>query len=100
MPTRATRQDQYGLDEEPVDDPELERALEDREKRKASKAAVTAEYKEADTAARALIDALEVDPDEIIRVGRFRITRSVVAARHVSFDTEPAKRLSIAVVDD
>lgn len=97
---KAKADDQLELDAEVVDDPELERALEDREKRKASKSAVTAEYREADEAARALINRLDVDANTIIRCGRFRITRTVVAARTVSFETEPAQRLTISADDE
>jgi hypothetical protein len=31
----------------------------------------------------------------LVRAGRFRITRSAVAARSVSFDTDPTSRLNI-----
>jgi hypothetical protein len=87
--------DQLEFDEDVVNDAELEKALEEREKRKASRNALQAEFKEADEKAKALIAGIELEPDTTVRCGRFKITRSHVEGRSVAFETESTNRLSI-----
>ena len=95
MPSRAHSDDQLSLDEKVVVDDEIEEALEEREKRKASSRAVAKAYREAHDHAVALIDTLDVTEDQPVRVGRFRLTKSTVDARQVAFETEPKERLTI-----
>jgi hypothetical protein len=75
----------------------LESALEDREKRKASKQAVTKQYKEADDKVKALLGEFDLQDGEVARVGRFRIAKKAIAAKTVMFETEPSSRLFIGV---
>jgi hypothetical protein len=91
---------QLAFDEEVIDDAAIEAALEEREKRKASLAAVRAEFKEAHEAATTAIAVIKLAAGSAARIGRFRITRTVVAARAVSFETEESSRLSISLVED
>jgi len=96
MPVKS--QDQITIDDQIIENPQLEEALEEREKRKASKTAVTAKFKEADDHAKDLINGLGLEENDIVRVGRFRITRTAVEGRSVAFDTEPTERLKISTV--
>lgn len=91
---------QTGFDEEVIDDPEVETALEQREKHKASLAVVRKIYDGAHEAAVAEISKLELPEGGVARVGRFRITRSAIPARSVTFDTKASSRVRIAVVED
>ena len=89
---------QLGMDEEIIEDDELEEALEAREAAKALLAGPKEIYAGADKLAKALIE--RADLPDVARIGRFRITRSEVEARHVEFDTEPSERIAIAADAD
>lgn len=90
---------QDGLFDQVIENGDLEQALEDREKVKASRAALNAKFKEADDAAKGIIATLNLETDAVVRVGRFRLSLSSVEGRSVAFDTEPTERLSITVTD-
>lgn len=90
---------QDGLFDKTIDNLELLEALEQREKRKASKQAVTKTYQEADEKAKALISGCGLEVGETARVGRFRIQRTEVEGRSVAFETEPSERLTITPTD-
>ncbi|HWC39645.1 MAG TPA: hypothetical protein VG476_14000, partial [Acidimicrobiales bacterium] len=92
--TRTKTQDQLSFDEKVIDDPDLEDALEAREKLKGQRAALNAKFKEAHEAAVGLIDELAVSEDQVVRCGRFRLTKSHVDARHVEFDADASERLT------
>lgn len=91
--------EQLGMDEKRIDDPALIAALEEREKRREHKGEVTKAYQEAHEKALGEIAKLELPEDTAARVGRFRITRTHVAGRSVSFETNPTSRISIGIVD-
>lgn len=91
---------QLALDEEVIENEELEAALEERESRKSSLAAVRGDYKTADDAAMLAIALLELPEEHAVRVGRFRISRKTVKGRIVSFETETSNRVRIAVIGD
>lgn len=91
---------QQGMFDREIENTDLVAALEDREKVKASRAALNAKFKEADDKAKALISELDIQIDETVRVGRFRISKSEIAGRSVAFDTEASERLSISLLDD
>jgi len=86
---------QTGMDETPLDKKVLSDLLERRLRAADDVAEVRKTFKEADKAAKAAIEKLDLADGQAIRVGRFRITRSAVAARHVEFDTDPTSRLTI-----
>ncbi len=85
---------QLAFDEQQINDPDLEAVLEEREKKKASKGAVSAQFTEVDKKARDRIGQLEL-PNGAGRCGRFRITLKPVGTAHVEFDTKPSRRVYI-----
>lgn len=90
---------QDGLFDQEIENAELEAALEAREKVKASRSALNAKFKEADETAKGLIAGLDLDVDTVIRVGRFRISKTATEGRSVAFETEPGARLTISLLD-
>jgi hypothetical protein len=97
--TRAKGDDQFAFDEKVIEDPDLEEALEDREKVKAQRSALNAKFKEKHEHAADLIDELDITEDTVVRCGRFRLTVSKAAARSVEFTTSPTERLTISTVE-
>jgi hypothetical protein len=97
--TTTKSDDQFAFDEKVIEDEDLEEALEDREKVKAQRAALSAKYKERHDHAVELIDELDIPDDTVIRCGRFRLSRSHVASRSVEFTTSPTERLNISTVE-
>lgn len=97
---RTKTEDQLGMDEHVIDDPSIESALEEREKRKNSLNAVRKNYDAAHTIASAKISELELPEGGAVRVGRFRITRQEVAAGHREFDTKASSRVRISLVKE
>lgn len=92
-------QAQLAIDERVIEDPDLEAALELRQKRKEELEDPKRAYTEADTAAKALLqDVIEVG--EIGRIGRFRLERKATAARSVSFEAGAGERITISVQDE
>jgi hypothetical protein len=91
---------QTAMDEQVIDDAEIEKALEEREKRKASLAAVRKVYEGAHEAAIAEIAKLELPEGGAARVGRFRVAKSAIPARSVTFDTKASSRIRISVADE
>ncbi len=91
---------QLALDEKFVEDHALEAALEERQRRKDSLSAVRAEFNTAAKLAEAEVEKQELPEGVAIRVGRFRIARTRVAARHISFDTEESTRVRISLIGD
>ena len=98
MPARTVAQ--LAFDEHVIEDADLEEALEERHKRRESLRAVRLFYKEADERAKGEIAKQELSEGVALRVGRFRITRTDIPPRSVSFDTQGSSRLTIALVDD
>jgi hypothetical protein len=92
--------EQLGFDEQVVDDPDIEAALEERERRRSSLNAVRKTYDEAHEAAIAEIAKLELPEGGAARVGQFRITRRSVPAGHREFDTKASSRIYIGVVGE
>lgn len=97
---RSKPQDQLGFDEQVIDDPSIEAALEERLKRKNSLDAVRKNYDAAHTIASAKIAELELPEGGAARVGRFRITRQEVPAGHREFDTKSSSRIRISLVKE
>lgn len=84
------------MDETVIDNETIERALEERDKKKRSARAVAKQAKQADDVARALIESeLDIGIDAPIRIGRFRLTLREIAAKEVSFETAKTNRLTI-----
>jgi hypothetical protein len=92
--------DQLGMDETIVQDAELERLLEERMRRRVVASETRLAYTEADQAAKGGIAKLELPAGRAVRVGRFRITRTHVPPRSVSFETEATSRVNIGLIED
>jgi hypothetical protein len=97
--TTTKSDDQFAFDEKVIEDPDLEKALEDREKVKTQRQALNAKFKEKHEHAADLIDELDITEDTVVRCGRFRLTVSKVASRTVEFTTSPTERLTISTVE-
>lgn len=97
---RVKDEAQLGMDEDIVEDEALEAALEEREKRKASAGAVQKLYQAADELAKAELTRLELEDGDVARVGRFRITKSAIPGRSVTFETKPSSRVRIGLVGE
>ena len=96
----ATDTAQLGFDETVVEDDELEEALEERQRLKVLTGEHQKSYREANEAANVEIAKQELPDGKVIRVGRFRVTRSAVSARSVAFDVKPTTRVRITVVGE
>jgi hypothetical protein len=86
MALRSVPAPQLALDEKVVEIASLEEALEERHSARLAAGEARKAYKEAHEAAKVEIEKLELPEDTPVRAGRFRITRSAVAARSVAFD--------------
>lgn len=91
---------QLGFDEELIENPDVEAALVERQARKDALASVRKDFTKAHEAAVAALNAIELPEEGAVRVGRFRISRSLVSARSVSFETEESTRLRITLLGD
>lgn len=91
---------QLALDERAVTDPELEAKLEQRLRLRQDVAEVRGTLKNVDEEVQAGIKSLGLTEDQIVRIGRFRISLKAVAERHVEFNAEATTRVSIVLADD
>jgi hypothetical protein len=91
---------QASLYEATIENAELEQALEDRERQRNAVASSRKRFREIDDRTKLLVADLDLGDDAPVRVGRFLITRTAVAARSVAFDTEPTTRLTIRTLED
>lgn len=97
--TRKNTNDQTALDERVVEDQLLERALENREKAKDAKGEAAKTFKTKDEVVKDKLAELGIEEGGApVRIGRFRIERSPVAAKDVAFTTDPSSRLKIKPV--
>ena len=92
--------DQTGMDEQAIEDATVLKALEERHELRIEASEARKAFKEADAKAKGAIERLELPEGGAARVGRFRITRTAVRARSVSFETEASSRISIGLVED
>lgn len=99
MPSRA--KDQIAMDERVEDEPAIEAALNQRLQAHDNVAEANRVYKRADDAARVALSAIEIPEDEAVRIGRFRITRTISEAKPVSYTTVAGKeKIQIDLVPD
>jgi hypothetical protein len=98
--------DQLGMDERVIQDPDIEQALEERQRAKDERAEKNLAVKNATEKVKSLIGRLEMpDPSDeekpiVVRVGRFRITKRFVKGKTVSFVTEDRVRMSFGLADE
>jgi hypothetical protein len=98
--------DQLGMDERVIQDPDIEQALEARQRAKDERAEKNLAVKNATEKVKSLISRLEMpDPSDedkpsVVRVGRFRITKRFVKGKTVSFATEDRVQLTFGLADE
>lgn len=96
----TTAEPQTAIDEHELDNPRLLQALEQRQDRKENVKIARKVYKEADDLAKALLGEHDLQDDQAVRVGRFRITKKAIASRSVQFETDPTSRLTISLLPE
>ena len=92
-------QEQTSLAEKIVEDPELEAALESRQKLREQRKDLNRKIRDAEGAAQTKIDALELGIEAPVRVGRFVLTLKQTDAKDVSFTRGGGTRLQISLFD-
>lgn len=100
MATAAKNDPQTSLYETTIDDPTVEELLEARDKAKSSAQAVSKKYRDADQAAKAALNTLDLGSDAPVRIGRFVVVVKDVPARTVAFETNPTTRINISPLDE
>lgn len=107
MALRSIKADeQLGIDEKVIQDPDIEQALEARQRAKDERAEKNLAVKNATEKVKSLIARLEMpDPSDeaspcVVRVGRFRITKRFVKGKTVSFATEDRVQLTFGLADE
>lgn len=93
-------QPQTSLYETTIDDADLEKALEARQKLREAASTANALFKEADEKAKAAILGLDLGSDAPVRVGWFVLTRKMSKPRSVAFETEAKISTKITVIDE
>src|SRR4051794_21952214 len=96
----VVEQEQTAIDEQVIEDGDLVAALERRQEKKVLAGNARKNYKDADDAVKGRLGDLELAEGDVVRCGRFRISKRAVPARDVSFSTDPSSRLTIAVLED
>lgn len=94
-----TAEPQTRIDEKIVESPELESLLEERAAAKEKLAMARSTAEGLTDRAKQKIDELGLDVGSTMRVGRFRISKSLTAGRSVAFDVDPKERVSIGTVE-
>lgn len=94
MARGAKTQAQIGMEDKVIDDPALEKMLEERQELKQG----VADYRVKDKAAKQKIAGIETEGP--FRVGRFIISRNPVPAKAVSFETGESIRLNIKLAGE
>lgn len=92
--------DQLGMDERVVTDDELVKLLEKRMRLGDDRAEIGKAFRTADAEAKERIATHQIDEGGAIRVGRFRVTKRHVEARHVEFDAAETQRITIDLWGD
>lgn len=95
-----TAQPQTALDEKVIDDSELEKALDDRERAKGAKAEATSVFKTKDDVVKGKLDDLGLEVGQVARIGRFRIEKRQTESSHVEFERGGGEKLSIKLAQD
>ena len=98
MATKAVNQ--LGMDETLIENAELEAVLEERLRLQTIAGETRKRFEEQNEIARGEIEKLELGEGLVVRIGRFRITRSSVQGRSVAFETEPTTRVNIKVIGE
>jgi hypothetical protein len=96
----VTQDGQTGMDEQVIEDAEILEALQARQAAREIAAGARKVAKAAHDRAMVQIEKLELPLGATARVGLYRVTRTVTAAKHVNFDTAPGERIKISLAPD
>ena len=99
MRPRVVPDPQTSIYETTIENPELEAALEVRDRERVKARDAKAAYKTADERAKGLAEGLDLGNGAPVRVGRFVLTRHTVEATEVHYETSPSTRLTIRVLE-
>lgn len=91
---------QTSIYETTIENTEIEDALEKRFELREKASAARALFQEADEKAKGKLGDLDLGSDAPVRIGRFVVTRTMRAARSVSFETEAKVSLKITPLED
>jgi hypothetical protein len=92
----TTVEPQLATDEKPLENGDLEAALERREQKKVVKRKVNKEFREADEAVKGLLLPFDLSDGEVARCGKFRIEVRTVPGGARSFETSDSTRILIS----
>lgn len=98
MPRALRSVDQLAIDEQAIEDDAILTALESWQNAKVEAAAAAGIVKREKEAAMKLLEDINIDLGMAVRVGPFRISREVVAAKSVSFETAEGETLRVRMV--
>lgn len=92
---------QTSIDEKVIDDAELAKLLDDREKANGAKREATKKFKTLDEMAKHKLEEHgELEGGDRLRVGRHVVKVSERESAHVEFERQPGKTIRIAVAKD
>lgn len=86
---------QASIFERTIENAELEAILEKRETARVAKGKATKTFKQADAAARELLEKIELEEERPARVGRFVVSTKSFPGGSRTFDVAPSSRLYI-----
>lgn len=96
----TTENPQTSLYETTIEDADLEKELEQRQKLKEDKGNAIKRFTDQNDRVKAKIAALDLGLGAPVRVGRFVISESQVAARAVASETSPTSRLNVSLLPE
>lgn len=88
---------QISMDDKFIEDPELEKLLEERQVAKEATSVANKEYRGLDEKAQAKVLALDLT--ETVRCGRFLLSKKVIEPKEVSFETAESVRARIQLAE-
>jgi hypothetical protein len=91
---------QTGLFDRVIEHPELEKLLDERAAANVKKLAATAKFKEKHDAAKALLEAQDLEDGTVVRCGNHRITVKRSEPRDVAFTTGGKRTIRIFPIGD
>lgn len=96
----AAANPQTSIYETTIDDPAVEKLLEERDTLRQKKATAQKAFKDKTDEAKAALAALDLGVDAPVRIGRFVVAHKTVPGRAVSFETDPTTRLQISLISE
>lgn len=100
MSTAAAPNPQTSIYETTIDDPSVEKILEERETLRQKKATAQKAFKDKTDEAKAALNGLDLGVDAPVRIGRFVVAQKSVPGRVVQFETDPTSRLQISLISE